>query len=107
MFKFLENYLASRSINYGSKITPGADHVPEWDGYYGGGRTWHQTGLVNVELHEGKVVSVWFRCRTLPFDQTEVSRERAREMDDQYLRVPQSFIAGIQFDETRDVSQQG
>lgn len=49
-------------------------------GRYGAGRTIHQTGHVDVETHNGKVVSVWFRCLALPFRQSEVHEIRAHEM---------------------------
>ncbi len=51
---------------------------------YGGNRTIHRTGEVNVELDHGRVVSVWFRCRALPFTQHEVDSRRAGEMDRMY-----------------------
>lgn len=48
---------------------------------YGHDKTIHRTNEVNVEVDKnGKVVSVWFRCILLPFDQTVVSNDRAREM---------------------------
>jgi len=52
--------------------------------YYGDGGTIHRTGQLNVELREGEVVGVWFRCQFLPFDQTEVSQERAAELTSMY-----------------------
>jgi hypothetical protein len=45
--------------------------------YYGDGGTIHSTGQIDVEVHNGRVVSVWFRCQELPFRQVEVSTERA------------------------------
>jgi hypothetical protein len=54
---------------------------------YGGDRTIHRTEELNVELDKtGKVVSVWFRCMALPFDQTVVDDERAAEMRAMYER---------------------
>lgn len=48
---------------------------------YGHKGTWHQTERVNVELDaDGKVVSVWFRCMAIPFDQRVVGEERANDM---------------------------
>lgn len=52
--------------------------------YYGGNGTIHGTNVVNVETRDGKVVSVWFRCMALPFDQTEVEAARADEMSRMY-----------------------
>ena len=52
---------------------------------YGHDKTIHRTEKVNVELDkDGKVVSVWFRCMALPFDQTIVDPIRAREMREMY-----------------------
>lgn len=35
---------------------------------YGGKGTIHQTSAIDVEVdHEGRVLSVWFRCMSLPF----------------------------------------
>lgn len=49
--------------------------------YYGDGGTIHHTNVVNVETDKkGNVVSVWFRCAMLPFDQRIVSEERAKSM---------------------------
>jgi valyl-tRNA synthetase len=52
---------------------------------YGHDKTIHRTQHLNVELSEdGDVVSVWFRCSALPFDQTVVSKSRAKEMKQMY-----------------------
>jgi len=48
--------------------------------FYGDGGTIHDAAGLDVEVHEGRVVSVWFRCQALPFAQVEVGAERAREM---------------------------
>ena len=40
--------------------------------YYGDGTTIHSTGHLDVEVFEGKVVAVWFRCQMLPFEQADV-----------------------------------
>lgn len=46
-----------------------------------GHNTIHNSNEVNVEVDKhGTVVGVWFRCMMLPFDVTEVSAERAKEM---------------------------
>ncbi len=43
----------------------------EDENFYGGDKTWHSTGTVDVQLNEnGDVVAVWFRCRMLPFTQS-------------------------------------
>jgi hypothetical protein len=64
--------------------------------YYGDGGTIHQTGEVNVELHEGKAVSVWFRCQMLPFTQREVGEQRAREMYFAYNDGAGSRLTGVE-----------
>jgi hypothetical protein len=48
--------------------------------FYGDGGTIHATPTIDVEIFEGKIVSVWFRCQILPFTQREVDRRRATEM---------------------------
>lgn len=49
--------------------------------FYGDGGTIHSTSVVNVETdNAGNVVSVWFRCQPLPFDQRWVGPDRALEM---------------------------
>lgn len=67
---------------------------------YGFDRTIHQTGEVNVELDkDGNVVSVWYRCRTLPFTQTIVDDERAGMMRESYANYPATSIDAIVFKE--------
>jgi hypothetical protein len=39
-------------------------------------------GRLDVEVHEGKVVGVWFHCQFLPFQQWEVGAARAAELGD-------------------------
>jgi hypothetical protein len=48
--------------------------------YYGGDLTIHRTTALDVELHDGRVVAVWFRCQQLPFNQIDVNEVRAGEM---------------------------
>jgi hypothetical protein len=49
--------------------------------FYGAGGTIHRTGHLDVETDSaGDVVSVWFRCQLLPFQQRRVERVRADEM---------------------------
>ncbi len=56
---------------------------------YGGDKTIHRTGEVNVELDiDGKVVAVWFRCQTLPFTQNVVDWQRAESMRRSYAEYP-------------------
>lgn len=43
----------------------------EDENFYGGDKTIHSTGTVDVQLNkDGDVVAVWFRCRMLPFTQS-------------------------------------
>ena len=49
---------------------------------YGGDKTIHQSEHVDVEVHNGKVVAVWFRCLPLKFRQADVGPKRAAEMED-------------------------
>lgn len=48
--------------------------------FYGDGGTIHATEHLDVEVHAGKVVAVWFRCQVLPFEQHDVDLRRAVEM---------------------------
>lgn len=48
---------------------------------YGFDKTIHGTLHLDVETRKGKVVSVWFRCLGLPFEQHEVDKFRAQEME--------------------------
>jgi hypothetical protein len=52
--------------------------------YYGGAGTIHRTRCLDVETFNGTVVSVWFRCQLLPFQQVEVHGTRATEMEHAY-----------------------
>lgn len=48
---------------------------------YGNDETFHDSTALDVETDaDGNVVSVWFRCRMLPFRQTRVSERRSDEM---------------------------
>lgn len=52
---------------------------------YGGTRTIHRTGWLDVEVDShGQVVAVWFRCLALPFKQSNVDTRRAGEMRGMY-----------------------
>jgi hypothetical protein len=63
---------------------------------YGDNRTIHGTDHVDVETDEkGNVVSVWFRCMMLPFEQTKVKQHRAMDMLSAYKRRPWSILAVV------------
>jgi hypothetical protein len=67
---------------------------------YGGNNTIHNTGYVDVETDtEGKVVAVWFRCATLPFKQSKVDPERAKEMERMYQINGSDGIVAIEFED--------
>ena len=49
--------------------------------HYGDHGTIHHTEHLHVETDKkGRVVSVWFRCLQLPFEQVQVNTERADDM---------------------------
>jgi hypothetical protein len=74
--------------------------VPE--GYYGGDRTWHSGGEVNVELDRyGNVCAVWFRCRALPFTQSAASVDRVADMKRMYAEHKPEGIEAIIFEKER------
>jgi len=64
--------------------------------FYGDGGTIHHTGYVDVELIDGQVVAVWFRCQPLPFKQTNISRNRSDEMRRMYSESPMPDITGVE-----------
>lgn len=55
---------------------------------YGHSGTIHQTTDLDVEVRDGRVVAVWFRCMALPFQQADVSAERAASMNRLYNDGP-------------------
>lgn len=69
---------------------------------YGDDKTWHRTGEVNVERDRvtGKVVSVWFRCRTLRFTDTEVEQHRATDMREIYHSHPPPALKAVDFEDS-------
>jgi len=70
---------------------------------YGDSGTIHRTGQVNVErdMQTGEVVAVWYRCRLLPFTDTEAGPGRVHEMRDAYRKRPPS-IRAIVFEDDGD-----
>jgi hypothetical protein len=66
---------------------------------YGDDRTIHGTKLVNVEVDKkGRVVSVWFRCALVSFDQTVVGDDRAVEMTRAYAKNRPPGLKAVVFD---------
>ena len=59
---------------------------------YGDNRTIHGTTKLDIETDsDGIVVSVWFRCMSLPFKQRIVDNERAAEMNRMSDRVNDTY----------------
>ena len=44
--------------------------------YYGDGGTIHSSGTVDVEISDGQVVAVWFRCQQLAFRQVNLGHDK-------------------------------
>ena len=63
--------------------------------YYGDGGTIHSCTAVDVEVYNGRVVSVWFRCQPLPFRQADVSADRAVDMERMYSQFS-SKLHGVE-----------
>lgn len=54
--------------------------VEDDESFYGGDKTLHNTGTVDVQLNkDGDVVAVWFRCRMLPFTQSLTAGELPKQ----------------------------
>jgi len=51
---------------------------------YGFDGTIHKNESLDVEVRDGKVVAVWFRCMLVPFEQSNVGKDRAEEMGSAY-----------------------
>ncbi len=67
---------------------------------YGHDKTIHRTGDIDVEVDRyGKVVSVWFRCLSLPFTQTVVGEDRAHDMESMYRTQDISKILAIEIED--------
>jgi hypothetical protein len=80
----VESQSARSPEDFGQKIASRIVNYMMGGRFYGGEGTIHGTSCVNVETHDGKVVSVWFRCQGLPYDQTEVDVNRSMEMTRMY-----------------------
>jgi len=75
--------------------------------YYGGDGTLHDNVELDVELFNGQVVAVWFRCQVLPFVQEEVSQARADEVQGLYLnRTALGKITGVEIMDPRSDYQE-
>lgn len=69
--------------------------------FYGDGGTIHDTGWLDVEVHNGQVVGVWFRCQQLPYRVTHVTAQRHLDMTRTAGGDP-CIITGV---EVRDLPQ--
>jgi hypothetical protein len=65
--------------------------------FYGDNMTIHGNTALDVETYNGIVVSVWFRCQQIAFEQCEVGADRAAEMLAQFPVSPR--ITGIQVED--------
>lgn len=69
--------------------------------FYGDGTTIHSIGHLDIEVHGGKVVAVWYRCQMLPFTQHEIASDRvATVYATDYRNYP--AIRGVVLDEEPD-----
>jgi len=71
---------------------------------YGHDQTIHGTHLVDVETDkDGKVVSVWFRCMALKFEQCTVGPDRARAMTEMYKENKFPNIHAVVVEDRREI----
>lgn len=68
---------------------------------YGYDRTFHRgVGHVDIETDAfGKVVAVWYRCITLPFEQHRVGEDRARMSRKAYEELPPRPVLAMDIDD--------
>jgi len=64
--------------------------------YYGGTGTIHGNAALDVEVRDGTVVAVWFRCQSLPFVQSNATASRGEEMQRMYSEYQGPAIIGIE-----------
>lgn len=90
-----DNWLVREMRNARKRVHQGK---PEGErrSFYGGDKTIHRTGWLDIETRNGEVVAVWFRCAMLPFRQTEIGKERAGEMKG--VGAMNENIRGIEFE---------
>lgn len=60
---------------------------------YGFDKTIHRTEQLDIDVHNGEVVAVWFRCQPLPFRQINTDDRRADEMRYMYDGPIPSLLA--------------
>jgi hypothetical protein len=59
---------------------------------YGDNRTIHSSTKIQIEQDvEGNVVSVWFRCLTIPFEVVTVGEARGKEMLESTKRTNKDY----------------
>lgn len=68
---------------------------------YGRNNTIHHTKLLNIEVDKktNEIVSVWFRCMSLPFDVHKVDKYRTDEMKRHYEENKPVQINAIEIEE--------
>jgi hypothetical protein len=79
MFGWLKNYWHDRNYRKRQK-----EFAKTGTRYYGDGGTVHSSTHLDVETYNGQVVSVWFRCMPLPFEQHEIDTHRANDLTSMY-----------------------
>lgn len=84
----------------------GRDFLREASREYGGIDTIHGSTLLDVEVHNGQVVSVWFRCQPLPFRQCDVTDSRAEEMIRMVGSSSLPALTAVKIDDSRTPSVQ-
>lgn len=67
---------------------------------YGFDMTIHQTEVLDVEVRNGEVVAVWFRCQPLPFNQSNTGEVRAQEMRGMYAGSPMPGLLAVTVKDT-------
>lgn len=71
--------------------------------FYGGTGTIHETQTLDVEVHEGRVIAVWFRCQALPFHAVDIDALRAAEIAD----IPVPRLTGVELLDDIEPAQSG
>lgn len=83
-------------LNDHERLIVKANLAPFPSEYYGDGVTIHDTTQLDVETYRGEVVSVWFRCRVMPFKQHRVEKARSTEMKDLYAGMDPVELTGVE-----------
>ncbi|SRR6266568_1811685 len=78
------------------------------DRYYGDGGTIHASSTIDIEVDPyGRVVAAWFRCQQLPFEASQVTWERTREMDRAFENITERLqLTGVIIHDRRNEVRQ-